>query len=54
VDQTSAPLAGLGGATANHLATAQLIELEGSDRPPFTETPDRIVDEVNQFVAGCR
>ncbi len=39
---------------ANHLANAQLVGLEGSDQPPFTETPDRIVDEVNQFLAGCR
>lgn len=39
---------------ANHIATAKLIELEGSDQPPFTETPDRIVDEVNEFLAWGR
>lgn len=39
---------------AEHIPGAQLVELPGSDSHPFWETPDLILDHIEEFLTGVR
>jgi class 3 adenylate cyclase/pimeloyl-ACP methyl ester carboxylesterase len=39
---------------AKHLPDAKLLELPGVDGPPFWETPEIILDHVEEFLTGVR
>lgn len=39
---------------AEHVAGAQFLELPGTDSAPFWETPDLILDHVEEFLTGVR
>ncbi len=39
---------------ADHLTDARFIELPGADAAPFWETPDLILDHIEEFVTGRR
>lgn len=39
---------------AEHIARARFVELPGSDSAPFWETPDLILDQIEEFVTGQR
>lgn len=39
---------------ADHLADGRFVELPGADAAPFWETPDLILDHIEEFVTGQR
>lgn len=39
---------------ADHIADARFIELPGADTSPYWETPDLILDHIEEFVTGKR
>jgi hypothetical protein len=39
---------------AEHIPGARLVELPGSDSHPFWETPDLILDHIEEFLTGVR
>lgn len=39
---------------AEHIAGARFIELPGADQDPFWETPDLILDHIEEFLTGQR
>ena len=39
---------------ARHIPGARLVWLPGSDMPPFTETADLVVEEIEEFLTGER